>query len=120
MALSRMKKCAITEIAFDRDKTYDIDDVLSNRFGLFPGTPVKVKLKFNKVAAPHIIDRIWHPTQKMKESASGSLRFEMETAISPELTSWILSWKEHVKVIAPERLVANIKKHLVKMNAQYQ
>jgi len=120
MALSRMKKCVTTEISFDRDKNYTIDAILANRFGLFPGTQEKVILKFNKIVAPHIVDRMWHPTQDIKKYRDGSLKLEMETSISPELTSWILGWKEHVKVLAPDMLLSNIKIHLVKMNAQYE
>lgn len=73
-------------------------------FGIFVGgAPTSYRLRFDEVAAPYIRERIWHPTQTLRETPDGvELRFTCHA--SYEVGAWVQGWGEHVRVEAPASL----------------
>lgn len=89
-------------------KFFDFDEFMETRFGLWEGKPpmkhhVIVEITPEKTAR-NFRDRQWHPTQVMTDLPNGGLRIEMHCGLSPELTSWILHWTPHIRVIQPTDL----------------
>ena len=55
-------------------------------------------------AIPLIVERLWHPTQKMVLNEDGTLDLTMAVAICPELIRLVAGWREDVQVLSPMSL----------------
>ena len=120
LAIHRILDLDILDEVFEDDHPFEETEFLKNRFGLFGGEAEKIKLKFNKSIRHYIEHKHWHPTQKITSDKKGNLILEMETAITPELTSWIMSWHKNVKVIKPNKFIDNLKELIQVMNKHYK
>ncbi len=77
----------------------------ASAFGIFVSkNPVRYKLRFVSDAAPYIRERIWHPTQKLRELSRGALELTFTCSESYEVAAWVASWRTAVEVIEPESL----------------
>jgi predicted DNA-binding transcriptional regulator YafY len=57
-------------------------------------------------------ERVWHPSQALREERDGSLEMRMEASSRKEVVRWILSWVPEVQVLAPGELRRRIKAKL--------
>ena len=74
-------------------------------FGIFVGgRPTDYRLRFDAVAAPYIRERIWHPTQELREIGGGGVELRFTCHASYEVGAWVQGWGEHVRVEAPASL----------------
>jgi predicted DNA-binding transcriptional regulator YafY len=84
---------------------YNPEQWEASAFGIFVGkTPVRYKLRFESEAAPYIRERVWHPTQKLRELAGGVLELTFTCSESYEVAAWVASWRTAVEVLEPESL----------------
>jgi predicted DNA-binding transcriptional regulator YafY len=65
-------------------------------------------------------ERVWHPSQQLRERRDGSLELRLETSGRKELTRWILSWMPHVKVLAPRQLQDRVRQRMSQGLARYR
>lgn len=73
-------------------------------FGIFVGgAPTAYRLRFDEVAAPYIRERIWHPTQALRE-VPGGVEITFTCHASYEVAAWVQGWGEHVRVESPASL----------------
>ena len=119
LAVHRILDMEVFDDVFPNDHPFDEEEFVKNRFGLFSGNPEKIKLKFDKSICHYIEHNHWHATQKFSNDKKGNLILEMETAVTPELISWILGWNKNVQVMKPKGLVEEIRKNLVETLAKY-
>ena len=119
LAVHRILDLEVFDDVFPNDHPFNEEEFVKNRFGLFSGKPEKIKLKFDKSIRHYIEPNHWHATQKFSNNKKGDLILEMETAVTPELISWILGWNKNVQVMKPKGLVEEIRKNLVEMLAKY-
>ena len=119
LAVHRILDKEVFDDVFPNDHPFDEEEFVKNRFGLFSGKPEKIKLKFNKSIRHYIEHNHWHATQKFSNDKKGNLILEMETAVTPELISWILGWNKNILVMKPKGLVEEIRKNLVETFAKY-
>ena len=119
LAVHRILDLEVFDDVFPNDHPFDEEEFVKNRFGLFSGKPEKIKLKFDKSIRHYIEHNHWHTTQKLSNDKKGNLILEMETAVTPELISWILGWNKNVQVMKPKGLVEEIRKNLVETLAKY-
>ena len=63
-----------------------------------------MRLLCRKKIAGYIGERVWHPSQDIRERKNGDLELRFETAGWQELVRWVLSWQPDMKVLAPKRL----------------
>ena len=105
---------ALNEIdkRFNRKANYKLmDQSIQSLFGIHKSNDLKiyrVVLHFSKSTGIFVANRFWHKSQKITILADGSYQLEMQCIINIELVGWIMSWLEHVKVIAPAILKNNI------------
>lgn len=86
-------------------KDYSPEKWESAAFRIFAGgKPVQYRLRFDAEAAPYILERVWHPTQKVKKLRGKGVELTFTCGESYEVAGWVASWREHVEVIAPESL----------------
>ena len=73
----------------------------------------QVRLLFAKEVATYVRERVWHPSQRLRERRDGSLEMRLATSGRKELTRWILSWMPHVRVLAPVELHERVRQRLL-------
>ena len=89
------------------------------RFGVFADIPVCVRLLINREEAQFFTNRIWHPSQVFSKTETGDTILEMQVPLSPELTTWILGWKQYVRVLEPQKLINDILDDVDKIRELY-
>jgi predicted DNA-binding transcriptional regulator YafY len=88
---------------------FDPTEWEASTFGIFPGgKPTTYVLRFHSEVAPFIRERVWHPSQKLRELRGGGVELTFTCGESYEVTSWVASWREWVEVGAPDFLVAEL------------
>jgi predicted DNA-binding transcriptional regulator YafY len=103
--LARMRKPSPTGVGFVRPADFTIEGFLKNSFGVFNADgDHPVRLQFDRFGSQLVRERIWHPSQTIQEKKGGGLELAMRISSLTEIESWILSWGEHVRVIAPPEL----------------
>ncbi|MBU3742258.1 MAG: WYL domain-containing protein [Candidatus Kapabacteria bacterium] len=89
-------------------KTFEFDEFMSTRFGLWEGDPkgtyeVVVEIT-DPATADNFRERKWHPSQQITDIPGGGIRITMQCGLSPELTSWVMHWMPKVTIIQPQIL----------------
>jgi len=117
--LARIKNARVRDETFVRPADFSIDRHLKDSFGVFTarGSHV-VRLRFDAFAGQLIRERVWHPSQKIQETAGGGLELTLRLSSLHEIESWVLSWGEHVRVLGPARLKKRLAVRLAAALAQ--
>jgi predicted DNA-binding transcriptional regulator YafY len=55
---------------------------------------------------------MWHHSQKIRQLSNEEIELTLTLTSTVEITSWILSWGVHAKVLAPKQLTEEIAKSL--------
>ncbi|MFC1499966.1 helix-turn-helix transcriptional regulator [Candidatus Zixiibacteriota bacterium] len=95
LAVERIKCIEITDswFALSNRIEKEIEDHLTNAFRLIDdGEIYKVELEFTADQAPYIIERVWHPSQKLVLHGDGTVTLYFEASGIIEITKWILGW----------------------------
>jgi predicted DNA-binding transcriptional regulator YafY len=84
---------------------FDPEKYELSAFGIHPGgTPATYVLRFQREVAPYIRERVWHPSQALRELRGGRVELTFTCGESFEVTSWVASWREWVEVVEPPAL----------------
>ncbi len=114
--LGRMREVRADGVAFTRDRPFDIDAYLRGSLGIFQGRGTHtVELEFDDWAAQLVRERSWHPAQKIQELTGGRLAFSLRLSSLEEITPWILSWGDHVRVRGPGQLKKRLRRIVTAM-----
>ena len=68
------------------------------------GDLVTVRVLFARSLAPYIRERLWHPSQKLRDLPDGRLEMTLTVADTLEVRRWILGYGVRAEVTAPEGL----------------
>jgi predicted DNA-binding transcriptional regulator YafY len=79
----------------------------------------KVELLFTPLQAPYILSQPLHHSQQVIANDDKGLRVKLEVYITQELLMTILSYAGNVKVLAPKKLVKQVKEEIAGMSKQY-
>jgi len=108
-APARMEAVKLTGQKFKRPDSFSLDQHLSGAFGPFAsGESYDIRIQFSKQTAPFIREKIWHPTQKIKEHKNGTLELNLKLSHLTDIRRWILGWGGGAKVLAPTELAETI------------
>ena len=108
--LQRMKALKVTSERARPPKGYHPSKWEAGAFGVYYSEKESsYRLRFSREIAPLIRERTWHPTQKLSALPGGGVELSFTTGASPEVTAWVASWREHVEVLAPESLRAELR-----------
>ena len=108
--LVRMQNVEATSRVFKLPRSYDIDKMLDDAFGIFTSLkPVKVRLRFRAVAARIVTERRYHSTQALyplppREDGEEQIDMTLTVPQCPEFKSWVLGWGSKVEVLEPASL----------------
>ena len=112
-ALSRFGKVAATGKRFKRPAGFDWREFSREAFGIAHGeNPVRIRLLFSAKVATYIRERVWHPSQILRQHRDGSLEMRIETSGHKELVRWVLSWVPDVEVLAQRSLRDRVREKL--------
>ncbi len=108
-SLSRIRSITRTGKTF-RARKFDIDQQLTDTFGITSGKPEEVKVHFRRKASYLVAERPWHHSMKLAPGpdAEWNLELTMNVAHTPELERWLFGFDEDFKVIEPATLRAAI------------
>ena len=68
------------------------------------GDLVTVRVIFARALAPYIRERLWHPSQKLRDLPDGRVEMTLSVADTLEVRRWILGYGVQAEVVAPEGL----------------
>jgi predicted DNA-binding transcriptional regulator YafY len=94
--------------------TFKVDDHVDDLSGVHvgKGLPQRVTVEFSKARAAYARGRTWHRTQVLEEQSDGTVRITFSCRNLAPLTSWILEWGPHAKVIEPIELRDQVTREL--------
>lgn len=99
----------------------NLDDYLSNRFGVFEKEPVEVKLNINRKYIRYFENRKWHPSQKTrKNNTTGDISITMTVPLTTEFIAWIIKWTDAITVVEPHELIVKVKEGARRILANYE
>lgn len=118
-AVDRIKKIALTEDRFEIPSSYSAIARYANQFGLFDERPQDVTIRFSSDVAHLILERTWHPSQRIKKLKSGAVEVTLHVGGLDEISWWVLSWGKEAKALSPPKLVKIMTDQLSKSLKQY-
>ncbi len=119
-AMDRIKTLNVLAESFPFPRDFDLEDYLQSAFHVMRGDPEKVKVRFSPGAAHVVRERIWHPTQEIRELEGGALEVSLEVPINYEIVSWILGFGSAAEVIEPFSLRRRISEELQRALSGYR
>jgi len=117
-ALDRILSCSMTTQHFSMPDEFHINEYLQNAFRIIKGKSETITIHFDAYQAKWIRERIWHPTQKMKELPNGELLLTLYTE-PKEIKQWVMSYGNHAEIIKPKKLRDEIRNDLKKILQKY-
>ena len=112
-ALSRCRTLAGTGQYFTRPPGFEATAFFKDALGISQADePWNVRLLLAKEVATYVRERVWHPSQRMRQHRDGSLELRLKTSSRKELTRWVLSWVPHVRVLAPRQLRERVRQRI--------
>lgn len=119
-ALERIKLLSVTEKRFTVPEDFRLEDYVGGGFGVIGGKPERVRIWFAPDIAGYIKEKTWHESQQITPQRDGSVIFAAEVALTPELTSWIMSWGAKAEVLEPQTLKDQIHEEALAMLNAYK
>jgi predicted DNA-binding transcriptional regulator YafY len=120
LAVDRILDVEITDRAFISPKDFVAEEYLTSPFDITHGKPFHARIRFSAKEAPFILERNWHPTQKITEFPDGSILFEMTATGSWEVKRWVLGYGAEAEVMAPKELREAVAEDVKYLNAIYE
>lgn len=102
-AVERIRQAAADKGTFEPMEELGTDP-FANSMGVYRGSVVKVRLRFDAAIADRVKDRTWHPSQQFRDRADGSTDLTLQVSDDYALRSWLLSFGSGVRVLAPSSL----------------
>ncbi|MFH1113949.1 MAG: YafY family protein [Pseudomonadota bacterium] len=103
-AADRIKDLRVLDETFEYPDDFNLQDYLRSAFRVMTGDPVRIRVRFAREAAHVVRERIWHPTQEIREQRNGDIVLTLEVPINYEITSWILGFGAAAEVLSPPEL----------------
>ena len=70
-------------------------------------------------ASDYVKERVWHPSQQLREEPDGRVILTLDVSIDWALRSWILGFGPLARVLAPEVLAAEILEEIERTRSIY-
>jgi predicted DNA-binding transcriptional regulator YafY len=98
-AVERIRELKALTTHFAVRLDFNAEEYLRRSWGIVQGELVPVRVIFSRSVAPYIRDRLWHPSQKLRELPDGRLEMSLRVADTLELRRWILGYGSEAEVI---------------------
>src|SRR5207247_3371058 len=108
-AVERMRTVELTRTRFDVPASFDAEKYLAGAWGILRGDLVTVRVVFARGLARYIRERVWHPSQKLRDLPDGRLEMTLQVADTLEVRRWILGYGVEAEVVEPQTLRATLR-----------
>jgi predicted DNA-binding transcriptional regulator YafY len=102
-AVERVRTVHVTSARFTRPADFNAERYLADTWVIMRENLVTVRVIFSKRTAPYIRERLWHPSQKLRDLDDGRLE-PLRAADTLEVRRWILGYGVQAEVVAPRGL----------------
>lgn len=105
-AVERLLSVSVSEERFEpveRDQ-----EAFAHSLGVHEGPPERVEIAFEPRIVPYVKERVWHPSQRIRDEADGSIVLTLDVCNDFALRSWILGFGPLARVVSPPHLAAQI------------
>lgn len=123
LAVGRLKEAHLLDKPGNRKK-FDVESFTKGVLYRFASNkkPFEVVLAFDKCVADSVIERQWHPDQKVTHLEDGRVELTFTAKGDIELKRWIMAWGQYCEVLSPcwvkemirdevEAMVSNLRKN---------
>ncbi|MDE3156903.1 MAG: transcriptional regulator [Acidobacteriota bacterium] len=117
-AVERIERLGLLDETFDPPADPSAA-VFPHSLGVNQGDPERIEIDFDARIAPYVVERRWHPSQKVQTRPDGSVRLTLRVCDDPALRTWILGFGPLARVVAPARLAEAILEDLDEARANY-
>ncbi|AFM23517.1 helix-turn-helix transcriptional regulator [Desulfomonile tiedjei] len=118
-AMDRIKDFNVLDEQFHLPRDFNLENYLRTAFNVMRGEPEKIRISVSSAAAHVIRERIFHPTQEVRELPDGGAEIFLNVPINYEIISWILGFGSAARVIEPDSLKNRIRDELRAAAANY-
>lgn len=117
----RIERAVLTTQRFEKP-SLDVNELLKTAWGIWYGDDDLqiVELIFKPQVARRLLESIFLPTEQKEILPDGSLRWSARVNGLLEILSWVRSWGDEVRVVAPEELREKVVADLRSALAQYE
>jgi proteasome accessory factor B len=126
LRLDRIRRIEVLQDRFERPEEFraenlDAESIFSGSFQIIEAPDrEEVALEFAPGSARFVRERRWHPSQEVVDLPGGKIRLTLQVPLSVELTQWILSYGEEVKVLEPRALKQEVARRLTEAARRYR
>jgi proteasome accessory factor B len=119
--VDRIEEVEVSLFPFPRPPDFDLASHLAGSFGIFHGEgDVAVTIRFMHPVARYVLERKWHPSQKLTKQRDGTLLAEFRLSCTEEIKSWVLGFGGKAIVLQPEELRDEIAREVRALCAAYE
>jgi proteasome accessory factor B len=116
-AVDRIGRLSVTE---ERFEPVDLpEDAFAHSLGVHEGPPERIEIAFEPRMARYVRDRVWHPSQDVREDPDGRVVLTLDVSNDWALRSWILGFGPLAQVLSPPHLRAQILDELDRARERY-
>ncbi len=106
---------------FERPKDFDPEDYLGRSFGIYSeGEQEKVEIEFAKEASRTVLEREWHPTQRIEQGPGGKVTLKMTVQGLHEVARWVLYHAPYARALEPKELRSMVAANAAKAAAAHK
>lgn len=118
--LHRLEGLQVTDRTAEPPADFDAARWSETAFGIVSGgRSTTYVLRFAPQVATYIRERLWHPSQKLRDLPDGGVELTFQCGESWEVESWVAGWRGWVKVRRPVVLRRELH-HLIRPRAPGQ
>jgi proteasome accessory factor B len=119
--VDRIEEVEVSSFPFSRPPDFDLESHLSGSFGIYHGEgDIAVTIRFMHAVARYVLERKWHPSQKLTKQRDGTLLAEFRLSCTEEIKGWVLSFGGKAIVLEPEELRDEIAREVRALFAAYE
>jgi predicted DNA-binding transcriptional regulator YafY len=116
-SVDRILSLSVTDDRFEPREMSE--DAFAHSLGVHQGTPERVEIAFEPRIARYVKERIWHPSQEIREKPDGGLLLTLTVSVDWALRSWILGFGPLARVLAPSELADQILEEVERTRSHY-
>lgn len=119
-SLSRVLECREGTDTYQVPRDFDPQTYFQSALSIFRGSEVQeVRVYFSPLAARWIVERTWHPSQRVERGPDGSAVLTLTVAPTVEVVHWILAHGREARVLSPPSLAEKVHEEIQAMSALY-
>lgn len=100
-AVERIRAVDVLRQRFEIPAGFDAKEYLDKAWGILQGDLVTVRVVFSRRVARYIKERLWHPSQRVRDLPDGRVELTLRVADTLEVRRWVLGYGVEAEVLEP-------------------